>query len=90
MKISIESDCSPGEARTFFGFPDMESLQKAVLGAAEERLGDAVRGIDAEILVKTWLPQGLKGAEERQGAFWSGLADADRSGIAGKPNEGAS
>ena len=35
MKISIESDCSPGEARTFLGFPDMESLQKAVLGAAE-------------------------------------------------------
>lgn len=84
MKITIDIDCSPAEARSFFGLPDMESLQKAVLAAAEERLGDAVRGMDAETLVKTWLPQGLKGVEEWQKAFWSGLADAAQGG--GKPD----
>ena len=86
MKISIDIDCSPAEARKFFGLPDMESLQKAVLGAAEERLGDAVRGMDAKTLVKTWLPQGLKGVEEWQKAFWSGLADAAQAGGARKPD----
>ncbi len=85
MKISIDIDCSPTEARAFFGLPDMESLQKEVLAAAGERLGDAVRGMDAETLVKTWLPQGLKGVEEWQKALWSGLADAARPGSGTKP-----
>ena len=90
MKISIDIDCSPAEARKFVGLPDMESLQKAVLRTTEERLGDAVRGMDAETLVKTSLSQGLKGVEEWQKVFWSGLADAAQAGGTRKPDGEAS
>ena len=86
MKISIDIDCSPPEARTCFGLHDKEALQNAVLGAAGERLGDALRGGGAETPVKTWLPQRLKGVEERQPAFRSGLADAARPGGGHKPD----
>ena len=32
MKIKIDIDCTPQEARAFFGLPHVEPMQEAVLG----------------------------------------------------------
>ena len=73
MKIAIEIDCTPTEARTFLGFPDVEDVQESVLKAVQDRLAEAVGTMDSETLLKTWLPTGIKGFEELQKAFWSGM-----------------
>ena len=70
MKISIEIDCSPAEARAFFGLPDVEAVQASVLEAAQERLAEAVRTMDGETLLKTWFPAGMKGFEEWRKGLW--------------------
>ena len=31
MKVKIDIDCTPEEARTFFGLPDLGPLQKEML-----------------------------------------------------------
>ena len=80
MKISIDIDRTRTEARTFFALPDLEALQRAVLATAEVRLGDAVRSMDAHTLMRTWLPQGLKGVEEWQKTLWSDLAGDAQGG----------
>ncbi len=80
MKIKIDIECTPQEARTFFGLPDMEPIQKAMMDRLQERMEGALSGLDAEALLKTWLPSGLQGGlqglEQMQKAFWTQMAGA--------------
>ncbi len=89
MKINIDIECTPQEARTFFGLPDMEPIQKALMDRLQERMEGALSGLDAEALLKTWLPSGLQGGfqglEQMQKAFWAQMAGA---GTARKEKKG--
>ncbi len=71
MKIKIEVDCSPEEARDLFGLPKMAPMQEALAAEIQKRLMDAVAAMDPESLLKTWLPTGLEGWEQMQKAFWA-------------------
>jgi len=75
MKISIDIDCTPAEARAFFGLPDVAPLQATLMAEIEERMRMALQGTDPEVLFRTWLPASLQGWEQMQ-AFWRGLAGA--------------
>ncbi len=86
MKVKIEIDCTPEEARAFCGMPDLTAAHAAMAKGLEDRIADAVGSIDAETLMKTWLPGGLKGFEAMQQAFWEGFGQA--SGGAPKERSG--
>ncbi len=75
MKVKIEIDCSPEEARAFFGMPDLTTVHEAMARGLEDRVAEAVGTIDPETLLKTWLPEGLKGFEAMQKAFWEGFSE---------------
>ena len=77
MKIKIDIDCSPQEARAFLGLPDVAPMQEALLAEMQSRLTDAVAGADMEHLLKTWLPSGLQGWETLQKAFWANTMGQD-------------
>ncbi|NNG05695.1 MAG: hypothetical protein HKM95_16555 [Inquilinus sp.] len=70
MKIRIDIDCTPDEARGFFGLPDVKPLQKKMLDELEQRMTANLKAMDPEALMKTWLPMGLQGFEEMQKTFW--------------------
>ncbi len=70
MKVKIEIDCSPEEARAFFGMPDLRAAHEAMTKGLEARIAETVGSIDPEALMKSWLPGGLKGFEAMQEAFW--------------------
>ncbi len=76
MKINIDIECTPQEARTFLGLPDVEPMQQAIMQQTQERMTQYLDGMDPETLVKTWLPAGIQGWEQIQKAFWSQLAGA--------------
>lgn len=76
MKIKIDIDCSPQEARSFLGLPDVEPMQRALLGEAEARMRAALSAMDPETMMKVWMPAGLQGWEQLQKAFWSQLGGA--------------
>lgn len=75
MKISIDVDCTPEEARRFLGLPDVAPMQEAVMTEVQERIMASLKAMDAETLIKTWMPGGVPGAmqgwEQMQKAFWS-------------------
>ncbi len=54
MKISLEVDCTPDEARAFLGLPDIKPLQTKVLARVEEQLLEATSAFSAENVLKTW------------------------------------
>jgi hypothetical protein len=68
MKFKIDIDCTPQEARTFLGLPDVESVQKALYAEIETRMRTALDRMDPERMLQTWMPA-VKGWEEWMKAF---------------------
>lgn len=73
MKITVTVDCTPEEARSFFGFPNMEKLQETVLEEMRKRVSSGLSATDMQDLVKLWMPGSGKSWQDLQSAFWSGL-----------------
>jgi hypothetical protein len=78
MKISIDVDCSPEEARAFLGLPDVAPMQAAVMEELGKRMSAGLEAMDPEVLMKTWMPLGLQGLEQAQKMFWSQMSEAAR------------
>lgn len=74
MKITIDIDCTPEEARTFLGLPDVKPMQEAMMREIEQRMTANLNAMDPESIMKTWLPAGIQGMEQLQKMFWSQLA----------------
>ena len=66
MKITIEVDCTPAEARAYMGLPDVEPLQAEVMGEIQRRAMQALSMTDPQQLLKNWVPWGAQGLETFQ------------------------
>lgn len=56
MKITVNVDCTPLEARQFMGLPDVEPMQKAAMAEIEKRMMTELERYSPESLFKAWLP----------------------------------
>jgi Family of unknown function (DUF6489) len=56
MKITVDVDCTPLEARQFMGLPDVEPMQKAAMAEIERRMVAELERFSPETLFKAWLP----------------------------------
>ncbi len=54
MKIKIDIDITPAEARRFIGLPDLEPLQKAAMAEIEKRMMAELERYSPEGLLKAW------------------------------------
>ena len=78
MKVNVTVDCTPEEARAFFGLPDLKPMQDRVLAEIEQRLRSGLDAMTPEAVFKTWIPASMQGVEQMQQmqqAFWSQLAN---------------
>jgi uncharacterized protein DUF6489 len=69
MKITIDIDCTPDEARAFLGLPDVAPLQAEVMKELQERMMKTLVGLDAEKLMATWMSGGAQTIEQMR-QFW--------------------
>ncbi len=81
MKVTFDVECTPEEARKFLGLPDVAPMQESMMKELEKQLGDNMRSLDPETMLKTWLPATMQGWGEVQKMFWNqmgvkGAADA--------------
>jgi hypothetical protein len=74
MKISFDIDCTVEEARKFFGLPEVQPLQEALLKEVQERMSATIKAMDAKAMIQTWLPTTLKGFEQLQQMFMAQMA----------------
>ena len=74
MKIHVDIDCTPEEARAFLGLPDVAPMQQALMAEMQKRMMANLQAMEPEQLLKTWLPAGLQGWEQLQKAFWTQMA----------------
>lgn len=76
MNFHFDVDCTPEEARQFFGLPDVVPMQEALMQELQARLEDNIRSMEPEALVKMWLPATMQGWSEMQKMFWSQMGVA--------------
>ncbi len=80
MKVSIDIDCTPEEARAFLGLPQVAPMQEAVMDKLQQQILQNLAAMDPESLLKTVLPAGLEGWEQMQKMFWSKFGTAAGGG----------
>jgi hypothetical protein len=80
MKIKIDIDCTPQEARAFLGLPHVERMQEALVAQMQERLTQYLDAIEPDALMSAWLPGGIKGLAELQQQFWQQMTQMQDPG----------
>lgn len=88
MKIHVDIDCTPDEARRFLGLPDVAPMQTAVMEELQNRMLAGLQAMDPEQLMQTWmqgvLPAGLQSWDQMQKAFWAQMSGMAAAGEPGK------
>ena len=56
MKVTVEVDCTPEEARRFLGLPDVVPMQQAIMEKLQQRMQSTVDATTPEALLKAWMP----------------------------------
>jgi Family of unknown function (DUF6489) len=79
MKVNIEIDCTPEEARAFMGLPDVSGLHAIYLERMQGLMADGITAKDVERLMANWLPSAAMGFEQMQKAIWGAMATATES-----------
>lgn len=80
MKITVDIDCTPQEARTFLGLPEVEKMQEAVMKELQAKMLENIANLDPENMMKTWLPAGIQGFDQMQKMFWSQFNKGENEG----------
>jgi len=70
MKVTVNVECTPEEARNFMGLPDVQPMQAALMAQLQARLSANIEAMNPETMLKTWLPASMQGAEQLQKMFW--------------------
>ncbi len=78
MKIKIELEVSPHEAREFFGLPNVQPLQDEMMERIGQNMREGVSGYDPMSLMKPFLPSNLQSMEAFQKAFLESFAPRER------------
>jgi hypothetical protein len=78
VKVTVNIECTPAEARAFFGLPDVQPMQASLMKELEDRLRKNIQAMDPETMFKTWLPATLKNIEQMQEMFMAQLDPSRR------------
>ena len=70
MKVNIEIDMTPEEARKMMGLPDVTALQSRMLDEMEARMKAGLDSSDPEAMMKAWMPMAPPAFEQFQKFLW--------------------
>ena len=71
MKVTIEVDCTPEEARGVMGLPDLTPLHDRYIAMMQDAMQGSVPPELLENMVRNWSPMGEAGL-----GFWKRLFEA--------------
>jgi hypothetical protein len=69
MKITLDIDCTPDEARAFLGLPDVKPMQEQLMQELQDRMAANIRSMAPDEMMKTWLPAGIASFEQMRELF---------------------
>ncbi len=75
MKINIELECTPEEARRAVGLPDLTPIHDRYVAMMMETMQGQIAPEMRDALIRAWQPMGEAGM-----SFWTGLFDGSKTG----------
>jgi len=78
MKVKIEIDCTPEEARAFLGMPDMTPLHDEVMADLKARMAEAAKGFDPDEALKAWMGASSEGMNQMM-QFWRQMGETSKA-----------
>ncbi len=85
MKVTVNVECTPEEARTFMGLPDVQPMQEALMSELQQRLSANLQALSPENMMQAWLPASLQGAENMRKMAWNQMQQL-MAGVVGSTN----
>ncbi len=64
MKVNVEVECTPAEARHFLGLPDVQPLNDHLVAEMQKRMDANMSAMQPEELMKSWTSYGLQAQEQ--------------------------
>ena len=64
MKMNVEIDCTPAEARAFLGLPDVTSLNDHLVSEMKARMDANISAMQPDELMKSWTSFGLSAQDQ--------------------------
>jgi hypothetical protein len=64
MKITLNVDCTPQEARAFLGLPDVTAMNEAMMAEVQARMKSNMAALQPEELMKSWMAFGGQATEQ--------------------------
>jgi hypothetical protein len=64
MKLNVEIDCTPAEARAFLGLPDVSTLNDHLVAEMKKRVDANIAMAAPEELMKNWMAFGGQASEQ--------------------------
>lgn len=64
MKINVEVDCTPAEARAFLGLPDVAPLNEHLVAEMQRRMSENITAMQPDELMKSWTSFGLQAQDQ--------------------------
>ena len=69
MKVTVVVDCTPEEARAFFGLPDVQPMQAAMMDQMQGKMMANIDKFSPESIMQSWFTFDPKIAERFQDMF---------------------
>ncbi len=67
MKVKIEIDLKPEEARKLMGLPEVEKMQKDLMDQIKDKMQEEINTMtDPQAFMERYLPLGMQGLEQFQ------------------------
>jgi hypothetical protein len=69
MKVTVVVDCTPEEARAFFGLPDVQPMQAAMMDQMQTKMMANIDKFSPESIMQSWFTFDPKMGERFQDMF---------------------
>lgn len=78
MKLKIEVECTPDEARAFLGLPDVTSLNAHLVEEMKGRIDQNIAMLQPEELIRSWMALGGQATDQFRKLMTAGLGGMTR------------
>jgi hypothetical protein len=69
MRFTVNIECTPEEARDFFGLPDVKSMQDAMMGEMQKQMQAGMQVFQANPILQPWLKLQMDSLQQFQSLF---------------------
>jgi len=87
MKINVTVDCTPEEARSFMGLPDVQPFQEEMMKIMKNKVLENMKMMEPEAVMKMWGPMMNQGMSQGMDFFKNIMSGAASSAMNRKKSD---